>query len=225
MDITMASGNERGINDHPLYRSKQMNMAFYYDQKSLPLLTTPYKVDSFGYFNIQEPDLPAQLSLILDALQAQESNKREVAKLKVELHQTQQQLHRSIDVAQNHAQESDYQKLLARIIHQIDQQCQRYDFFSALDRVFGELNFIDQYSLLELTYNGQKLVAPSTPGKEISVLPQFVVGHGSRGPGDSTIRPKPGPSGSCGLHGGRNKNIWPQTPLRGPPPTPYVSQR
>ena len=183
LDMTMASGDERGINDHPQYRSKQMNVVFYYDQHSLPLLTTPYKVDSFGYFNIEGPDLSTELSLILDSLQAQVNNKREVAKLKVELHQTQQQLHRSIDIAQSHAQESDYQKLLAKIVYQIDQQCQRYDFFSALDKVFEGLDFIHQYALFELTYNGQKLVAPRPMGRKYRAFPSLWLGvdHGVLG--------------------------------------------
>ena len=183
VDITMASGDERAMNDHPQYQSKQMNVVFYYNPRSLPLLTTPYKVNSFGYFDIEGPDLSTELSLILDSLQAQENNKREVGKLKVELHQTRQQLHRSVEKVQNYAQECDYQKLLAKIIHQMDCQCQRYDFFSALDKVVGGLDFIHRYALFELTYNGQKLVSPRSMGRKYRTFPSLWLGmdHGILG--------------------------------------------
>ena len=185
LDVKMVCGRERGLLDHPQYQTGQMNVAFYYSKGSHPLMSSSYRIKSLGDFNIDDPALPQQLSQLWNFLKAQRDRESEMGKLKMQLYETRGQLERTVGQIQQLSQQSDYRKLLAQFAHQIDQQCRRQDFLPALAKVVEQFDFIDQYALLELSPNGQKLLSPRLRGSKYRAFPSLWLGreHGVEGIG------------------------------------------
>ena len=179
LDVEMACGEERSIIDHPRFQSRQMNVAFYYSQNSLALMSANYRLNSLGDFDIEAIDLPQVLSQIISALKIKRGRENEILKLKAELYQTQQQHDRFVAQVQRSAEESDYRKLLREFIHKVDQKCLQFDFLPALSKVIAATDFVRRYTIFELTHNGQKLISPRLKGKKYRSLPALWLGNRS----------------------------------------------
>ena len=183
LDITMTSQGQRGIEDHPKYQARQMDIVFYCDQHSLPLLDTVYKLHSLGHFNLDSPHLEQELSLIIGAWKTQRTTAQRAQKLQAELHRTLRQRDQVIQSSRQYVQKIDYLQLLGDIVSRIEQAGRDQDFLSALDQVLGQLKVVEEYALLESTADGQKLVSPQLSGRKYRMFPSLWLGrdHGSRG--------------------------------------------
>lgn len=183
LDVELVCGQERGIIDHPKYRARQMNVAFFYSQSTLPLMSAAYRLDSLGDFDVEVEDLPEKLSQILRFLKVRREREAEVRKLKAELYLARQERERSEGQLRELWKQANDRQLLGEVVRKIDRECCRQDFLQALAKVVEELDFFQQYGIFELAGNGQKLVSPRLAGRKYRALPSLQLGqdHGIQG--------------------------------------------
>ena len=176
LDVEVVSGHERGIIDHPKYQKGLMNVVFYYSQDSLPLMASQYRMKSLGDFDIDDPDLAQRLSQVVAELKARQERQGEVGKLKADLYQARKSLDKLVEKNQREAQESDYRRLLCGLVDAINEECRVHDFLESFGRVMERANFIEEYAVLELTPNGQKLISPRLKGQKYRSFPSLWLG-------------------------------------------------
>ena len=183
VDVERACEGEHSLTDHPAYRAGQMNIIFYHTPRTLPLMSSAYRIHALGDVDLEADDLSQRLSSIMDAFSIRREKERENEQLKAKLYKSEQRFHKAVEQFQQESQRFDYHQLLVQFIRKIEHKYDGHNFLTAFSAVMEEVDFIDEYAFYELNDSGQKLVSPRIQGKKSYRFPSLWLGmnHGTHG--------------------------------------------
>lgn len=164
------------LKNHPFVLNEQMPMAFYFTTASAPLLHSTFDFLNLGTI-LQGANYKGQMKSILKRLNKILSYEHMLSNLELEKGKLSNQVRGLIEVSQVYKEDNYYEKYLKSIFNSFDKTKRTaFDFFSACESVFSEHQDIMEFSFVELSANGQRLVSPEGQSMKYVTIPSLFLG-------------------------------------------------
>ena len=176
VDVKKMSEGEFSLSDHPAVKSEKLPLIFYYSKNTEPLLVSTNAFFHLGLLKKSE-DYEIPLRAILKRLNhflhlEHENNSLKVEKLKMS--ETIEKLkYEKLTIEQT----DQYQSMVRSVCVQLEELSGESDFFRAMERVFQGIDEISEFALLELSFNGQKLISPISHVQKFRAIPSLWLGQ------------------------------------------------
>ena len=177
VEVTMMSDGVETLADHPKYQEGVLNCAVFCSNETIPLMAGSYEYNSIGFFNIDTTDLSSRLENLIIATQKRSEVFTENLRLKRDLHMAQDRSAKLIEKVQTNACREEYASVLSDFIEELDQKCTQLDFNNSIESVLERCEWVQRYTILEPTINGQKLISPHLKGNKFKACPSLWLGR------------------------------------------------
>ena len=178
VDVKMMTNGELLLKNHPYIKNEQLPLAFYHRKETEPLLYSTYEIFNFGTVN-KEQSLKGQLKSLLRRFNKMRSAEEEKLNLGIENKKLSNQVGRIVASHEKGRENEFYDQLLKSIVGRFEIQKKAEDFYSAAEVVLSSVKEIKQFSILELSHNGQKLVSPKLFHSKFCHVPSLWLGQTS----------------------------------------------
>ncbi|PIK16457.1 hypothetical protein [Halobacteriovorax sp. JY17] len=164
------------LKKHPFVINEQMPMAFYFTTGSAPLLHSTFDFLNLGTI-LHGANYKGQIKSILKRLNKMISYEHMLSNLELEKGKLFNQVRGLIEVSQVYKEDNYFEKYLKGIFTKFDSAKRTsFDFFDACETVFSELQDIVEFSFVELSANGQRLVSPEGQSMKYVSVPSLFLG-------------------------------------------------
>ncbi len=164
------------LKKHPFVINEQMPMAFYFTTGSAPLLHSTFDFLNLGTI-LHGANYKGQIKSILKRLNKMISYEHMLSNLELEKGKLFNQVRGLIEVSQVYKEDNYFEKYLKGIFAKFDSAKRTsFDFFDACETVFSELQDIVEFSFVELSANGQRLVSPEGQSMKYVSVPSLFLG-------------------------------------------------
>ncbi|ATH08860.1 hypothetical protein BIY24_13150 [Halobacteriovorax marinus] len=164
------------LKNHPFVINEQMPMAFYFTTGSAPLLHSTFDFLNLGTI-LHGANYKGQIKSILKRLNKLLSYEQQLSNLELEKGKLSNQVRGLIEVSQVYKEDNFFEKYLKNVFARFDATKRTsFDFFSACESVFSDLADIKEFSFVELSSNGQRLVSPEGQSMKYVSIPSLFLG-------------------------------------------------
>jgi hypothetical protein len=176
VDVKNMSEGELVLRNHPRVESEEMPLVFYYSPNTEPLLVSTNDFFHLGllkktlHYEAPLRSILKRLNHFLKLAVENEDLKKdkvnqfaEIEKLKIE----------QINLVQT----DQYQSMVKRVCLQFEEHRGETDFFRAVEKVFQGIDEIAEFAMLELSFNGQKLISPISHVQKFRAIPSLWLGQ------------------------------------------------
>jgi hypothetical protein len=176
VDVKNMSDGKLVLRDHPLVHTEEMPLLFYYTENTEPLLFSTYDLFHLGTLkktsNYEGP-LKAILKRInkLMALERQNLGNNLVQTSQVEKIELLEEQNKNLQKVDT------YQTMATDLITKLDDSQNEPDFFKAIEKIFNTVDEFLEYTIVELSLNGQKLISPVAFNKKFRAVPSLWLGQ------------------------------------------------
>ena len=175
VDVKLMSDGELVYKNHPHVRSKKLQVLFYYQKESQPLLFSTFELEFHGYIN-GDVSIEGQVKTILKRVnlfnELQYNNEHTAAKHR----EAEKTIDRLTDMIDNYKVDHLYRDKFIEVRRLIDGARVHGDFFMACTNIFDNWGDVVNYAFMELSLNGQKLISPNGLSKKYTKLPSLFPG-------------------------------------------------
>ena len=176
VDVKLMSDGKLILKDHPLVQSEQLPLLFYYTELSEPLLFSTYELFHLGTLKktaFYEGALKAILKRINRFMNLERDN------LHLKMMQTSQldKIFKLEERVTSLQQEDKYRSMATTLITTLENSRGEVDFFTAITKVFDSISEIAEYAFVELSFNGQKLISPTSECAKFRQIPSLWLGQ------------------------------------------------
>ncbi|MBL6990070.1 MAG: hypothetical protein ISR65_09845 [Bacteriovoracaceae bacterium] len=175
VDVTKMSAKELLFKNHPHIKTDKMPVVFLYSQQTLPLLYSTFEIAHLGLIN-KSSNIGGQLKPILKRINSTMDLQNEIEKGQAFKRQTEHQALKYTETMEVFKQREYYNDALKELMKAFASARSASDFFEACSKVFTSLNVIAEYSFLELSENGQKLISQRSSNKKFRRIPSLWLG-------------------------------------------------
>lgn len=176
VDVKLMSDGELALHDHPSVLSEKLPLAFYYSTKTEPLLISTN--DFYHYGLIKKADhYEGQLRALLKRLNHHLKLERENLHLRKERNELSTQVDKLENDKIKNEQIDYYQLMVKSVCLDLEKYRGESEFFKALEKVLQSIDEIAEFSLLELSFNGQKLMSPLSHVAKFRTIPSMWLGQ------------------------------------------------
>lgn len=176
VDVKKMSEQDLVLCEHPAVAQEKLPLVFFYSQNTEPLLVSTYDFFHLGLLKKSE-NYESALKVILKRL-------NHVMKLENQNHLFQRDLHSQSEAIEKlkfekltMEQTDQYQSMVKRICLQFEELRGECDFFKAIEKVFQGVDEISEFAMLELSFNGQKLISPLSHVQKFRAIPSLWLGQ------------------------------------------------
>jgi hypothetical protein len=159
VDVKKMSEGEFVLRDHPAVKAEKLPLIFFYTKNTEPLLVSTNDFFHLGLLKKTE-DYESSLRAILKRLNhflRLESENQALKADKFGMSETIEKLkYEQLAMVQT----DQYQSMVKSVCIQLEELRGESDFFRAVERVFQGIDEISEFAMLELSFNGQKLISP-----------------------------------------------------------------
>ncbi len=176
IDVKKMHEGDLLLKNHPFVINEQMPMAFFFTTGSAPLLHSTFDFLNLGTI-LQGANYKGQIKSILKRLNKILSYEHKLSNLELEKGKLSNQVRGLIEVSQVYKEDNYFEKYLKNIFNKFDtNKKSAFDFFSVCETVFSELQDIVEFSYVELSSNGQRLVSPEGQSMKYVPIPSLFLG-------------------------------------------------
>lgn len=175
VDVSLMSEGTRLLKEHPLVKSNQIDLCFFYTQENYPLLHSTYDLNHLGLIS-REISLKGQVKSILRRFNEKVELKNGLNHFKMQEKKLEGHINGLLRQLEYLKEKEFYSDLSDNIIDRFDNLKSVHSFEEAVDRVFGQLKEIRSFSIYELAKNGQKLLSPYLSSSKYVSLPPVWLG-------------------------------------------------
>ncbi len=176
VDVKLMSEGELALHDHPAVLEEKLPIVFFYSVNTEPLLISTYDFFHLGLLKKSE-HYEGQLRALLKRFNHQFRLERDNQSLRNH-NQELIVLHDKLEVErQLIKQTEDYQMRVKDICLQLEDLRGESDFFRALEQILQSVEEIEEFALLELSFNGQKLMSPLSQVQKFRAIPSLWLGQ------------------------------------------------
>lgn len=176
IDVKKMSENNLVLRDHPHVLSEKLPIVFYYTTNTEPLLVS---TDDFFHLGLlkktqhYEVALHAILKRLNHVLKLENENKE----LRNERNNQNEIIEKLKAESLAIVQTDQYQSMVKNVCLQLEEVRDEHDFFRAVEKVFHGIDEISEFAMMELSFNGQKLISPISHVKNFSAIPSLWLGQ------------------------------------------------
>lgn len=176
VDVMKMSEQELLLRDHPGVATEKLPLVFFYSKNTEPLLVSTYDFFHLGLLK-KNDNYEGALKVILKRLNHQMRIESENAKLAITT-ATQSDAIEKLKLEKLTLIETDqYQSMVKRVCLELEEARGESEFFKALEKVFQGIDEIAEFSMLELSFNGQKLISPISHVQKFRAIPSLWLGQ------------------------------------------------
>lgn len=176
VDVRKMSEGEFVLRDHPAVKLEKLPLIFFYSKNTEPLLVSTNDFFHLGLLKKTE-DYESSLRVILKRLNHFLHTELENQALKVEkegmLHTIEKLKHEKLRMEHTDL----YQSMVKSVCVQLEELRGEMDFLGAVEKVFQGVDEISEFALLELSFNGQKLISPLSHVQKFRSIPSLWLGQ------------------------------------------------
>ncbi len=175
IDVKKMSEGDLLLANHPHVKSEKLPIVFFYSSNTEPLTLSTNDFFHLGLLK-KTQNYEAPLSAILKRLNhfmKLEHDNNSLKNEKLSLHEDIEKLKLENLTMVNTDQ---YQSMVKRVCLQLE-ELRDEDFFKAVEKVFQDINEISEFAMMELSFNGQKLISPLSHVQKFRVIPSLWLGQ------------------------------------------------
>jgi len=159
IDVKMMSQGDILFKDHPLIISRELSVAFYYEQDTAALLYSTFDILNLGLINGDLSPI-GQIKSVLNRYNSYQSWQNKARRANEAEAAVDSKLSQIVSKTEELKEKTFYQALQKSIQGRLEAQKQDDDFFIAVSRVLSGVKEVKKFSFLELSPSGQKLISP-----------------------------------------------------------------
>jgi hypothetical protein len=176
VDVKKMSDGEFALHDHPAVKSELLPLVFYYTKNTEPLLVSTNDFFHLGILKKTE-NYESALKSILKRLNHFMNLQIDNQKLKVEKIEMSEKIEKLKDEKLAMEQTDQYQSMVKTVCSQLEELRGESDFFRAVEKIFQSVDEISEFALMELSFNGQKLISPLAHVQKFRAIPSIWLGQ------------------------------------------------
>lgn len=175
VDVKKMSEGDLILANHPNVKSEKLPIVFFYSNNTEPLTMSTNEFFHLGLLKKTE-HYEAPLKAILKRLNhfmKLELENNSLKNEKLDLHQNLEKLKlENLTIAKT----DQYQSMVKRVCLQFE-ELRDEDFFRSIEKVFQGIDEISEFAMMELSFNGQKLISPLSHVQKFRVIPSLWLGQ------------------------------------------------
>ncbi len=175
VDVKLMSSGELSLHDHPLIKEDRINLVFFYSNATAPLLYSTYDLWHLGTLN-SDQNIKGQLKGVLKRLNRKLELENQNESLSLASQQFENKLNKLIVKTNADSERNFYRDQLIEVCNQLDRVSLSGDFGSVCKRVLGSVDFISQFSLMELAPGGTRLIPVKIESDKFVEIPALWLG-------------------------------------------------
>ncbi len=176
VDVKKMSEGELVLRDHPMVQTDEMPLLFYYSEKTEPLLVSTHQFFHLGTLK-KSTHYEGPLKAILKRLNKYHSVEQNNLMLKMVTHSQREQIEQLEMEKQTIIQIDQYQSMVKKVCLEFEELRGETDFFKGIEKVFQSIDEIEEFAVMELSFNGQKLISPLSHVQKFRSIPSLWLGQ------------------------------------------------
>jgi hypothetical protein len=179
VDVKLMSEGDRLLRNHPFVKNNQLPLCFYYNDQNAPLVYSTFEMLNYGLIK-KETNLRGQIKSALRRFNhTLEVNAKE-KDFEIQSHKMERQVTTLISASEKLKEENYYRNYLDSVISRLENKRNAKDFNEAISIVFDSVREVQEWSLLELSKNGQRLISPVLDNAKFKSIPSLWLGQPCR---------------------------------------------
>jgi hypothetical protein len=176
VDVKKMSENDLILRNHPAVIAEKLPIVFFYTKNTEPLLVSTYDFFHLGLLK-KTDNYDGPLKVILKRLNHFLKSVNENQTLTMTTH-IQSELIEKLKSEKLTLKHTDqYQSMVKDVCLQLEELRGEVDFFKAIEKVFQTVEEITEFAMLELSFNGQKLISPLSHTEKFRAIPSLWLGQ------------------------------------------------
>jgi hypothetical protein len=176
VDVKCMSEGKLVLRDHPLVQNEEMPLLFYYTEHTEPLLFSTYDLFNLGTLK-KTSAYEGPLKSVLKRINKLMSLERENLNFTLTQNSHLEKIETLEMRNENLQQEDLYERMATDLISVLEESRTESDFFTAIEKAFKSVDEFIEYSIVELSFNGQKLISPVSHNKKFKMIPSVWLGQ------------------------------------------------
>ncbi len=176
VDVKKMSEGDLVLRNHPHIDTEKLPLIFFYTKNTEPLLISTNDFFHLGLLKKTE-NYEAPLKAILKRLNHFMAVEKENKVLRDEK-QSQNEIIETLKMDKLTLVQTDqYQSMVKSVCLQLEEHRGEADFFRAVEKVFQGIDEVAEFALMELSFNGQKLISPISHVQKFRAIPSLWLGQ------------------------------------------------
>lgn len=176
VDVKKMSEGDFILRNHPAVLSEKLPLIFFYTKNTEPLLVSTNDFFHLGFL-LKSKDYESPLRTILKRLNHFMQLELENRTLKNDKHSLAETIEKLKYEKLAMQQTDQYQSMVKTVCLKLEASAGESDFFKALEKVFQGIDEISEFALMELSFNGQKLISPISHVQKFRAIPSLWLGQ------------------------------------------------
>ncbi len=179
VDVKKMNEGSLLLKNHPLVRSEEMPLVFFYSKETAPLLLSTYDIFHMG--SIQKSSrYQGVLRILLKRLNKFENLERAYSEEKIKQSRYEDKITKLIAAQEEYREIAQKKDCLQKIISSEDKWKEEKNFFDAFAKIVEEIQEIDSFSFLEIGNGQQRLVSPHGFYQKFKTVPPLWLGQSAQ---------------------------------------------
>jgi hypothetical protein len=176
VDVQMMSQGDLLLQHHPYVKAEQMPLSFFYSDETEPLMFSTYELYHLGTVRKKAP-LAGQVKSILRRLNRQMNLEEKAHQEVLKNLRYDRQIEKLAEQFEALKEKDYYHHFLHSLSQQFEKRIDDEDFFQSIEAIIGRLKEVDEFSYVELSTSGQKLIAPESTHPKYRRIPTLWLGQ------------------------------------------------
>jgi hypothetical protein len=176
VDVKKMSEGELSLHDHPAVKSEKLPLVFFYTKNTEPLLVSTNDFFHLGLLRKTE-NYESSLRNVLKRLNHFTHLEVENQTLRTDKNQMLETIEKLKTENLAMEQTDQYQSMVKSVCVQLEELRGESDFFKAMEKVFQGIDEISEFAMMELSFNGQKLISPLSHVQKFRAIPSLWLGQ------------------------------------------------
>jgi hypothetical protein len=176
VDVKKMSEGDLVLRNHPHIDTEKLPLIFFYTKNTEPLLVSTNDFFHLGLLKKSE-NYEAPLKAILKRLNHLMILEKENKNLKNESHKQAQAIEALKMEKLTMVQTDQYQSMVKSVCLNLEEHRSEADFFKAVEKVFQDVEEMSEFAMMELSFNGQKLISPISHVQKFRAIPSLWLGQ------------------------------------------------
>lgn len=176
VDVQMMSLGDLLLQHHPYVKAEQMPLSFFYSDETEPLMFSTYEMYHIGTVRRQAP-LAGQIKAILRRLNRQMNLEEKAHQESLKNVRYDRQIEKLAEQYEALKEKDFYHHLLQSLSQRFEKRLDDEEFFYSIELILGGLKEVEEFSYVELSTSGQKLIAPESTHPKYRRIPNLWLGQ------------------------------------------------
>lgn len=178
VDIKYISEGELLLSDHPFIRNESVTLGLYFSEKTGPLMLSSQIFDDFVPI-MRTFDYTAKIQALVKKATREGAIEQQIKSYKKQLEQKDLEVKNIQNAVIYQEQVLKYQSLVKSVCLEFEKLRRKVDFNTAVENIFQEMSEVEAFTVLELSFNGQKLTSSISSSEKFHTIPSIWLGKTS----------------------------------------------